>query len=151
MANNDRDFEQRLQTALWGMPLLHPDEQHRCLGTFYERIDLKITFEQALRRDFSNELTYELQRQPERYLLFHGKLDADILSRYVALAQRLQTQFAIRNDRYYRCERNSAAVLLCATSAVEVPTIDICERFPEPLMLKTSQPKQGFFAKLFNR
>lgn len=28
------DLDQRIQNAVFGLPLVRPDEQHRCLGTF---------------------------------------------------------------------------------------------------------------------
>ncbi|ERL45845.1 YueI family protein [Lactiplantibacillus paraplantarum] len=149
MADNESDFERRLQNAIWGMPVLRPDEQHRCLGTFYERIDLRVSFQQALQRDFTLELTQEIHLHPEYYLLFNGKLDDDILSQYVGMAQRTQTQFAIRNDRLYRYERESAAIILASLGAINMPTIDIVERFPEPFVETTSNRAGSFWNWLF--
>ncbi|ASG79917.1 YueI family protein [Lactiplantibacillus pentosus] len=149
MADNESDFERRLQNAIWGMPVLRPDEQHRCLGTFYERIDLRVSFQQALQRDFTLELTQEIHSHPDYYLLFNGKLDDDILSQYIGMAQRTQTQFAIRNDRFYHCERESAAIILAALEAINMPTVDIVERFPEPIAETTSNKAGGFWNRLF--
>lgn len=53
MANSEDQMDKHLQSAIFGAPVLHPDEQHRNLGTFHERIDVGITFTQALMRDFN--------------------------------------------------------------------------------------------------
>lgn len=40
MANSEDQMDKHLQSAIFGAPVLHPDEQHRNLGTFHERIDV---------------------------------------------------------------------------------------------------------------
>ncbi|WP_277622989.1 DUF1694 domain-containing protein [Lactiplantibacillus plantarum] len=60
MANSEDQMDKHLQSAIFGAPVLHPDEQHRNLGTFHERIDVGITFTQALMRDYSTELKSEM-------------------------------------------------------------------------------------------
>lgn len=148
MVNNNDPVDSHLQNAVFGVPLLRPDEQHRCLGTFLERIDLKITFEQALTRDFTPELTAEIKRHPDFYLLIHGKMDGDILGRYVRLANRTNTRFAIKTSRYYHHDRDCAAVILCADHAIAVDQIDIGHRFP--IVDKDAhQKQQSWFSKLF--
>ncbi|MDT7038149.1 DUF1694 domain-containing protein [Lactiplantibacillus pentosus] len=64
MTRTDDQIDKHLQSALFGTPVLHPDEQHRNLGTFHERIDLGIMFTQALMRDYSAELQTEMTPTP---------------------------------------------------------------------------------------
>ncbi|MFJ1525412.1 DUF1694 domain-containing protein [Lactiplantibacillus plantarum] len=58
------DLDQRIQNAVFGLPLVRPDEQHRCLGTFYERIELRISFAEALKYNCSG-LTAPFERKQQ--------------------------------------------------------------------------------------
>lgn len=130
MAQSDDQMDKHLQSAIFGAPVLHPDEQHRNLGTFRERIDLGVTFTQALTRDYSPALATEMRAHPDYQLLLHGLLDQDILDRYVRLANRLNVKFAIRNDLMYQHTPDSLAIAFTATTAITPKTINIDERFP---------------------
>lgn len=143
--NNDQ-IDNHLQNAVFGIPLLKPDEQHRYLGTFLERVDLRITFAEALSRDFSTELAAEIHQHPDYFLLFHGKLDADILSRYIRLANYTNIRFAIKTDRFYHCEAQCSAVIFCADHAINVAQPDIVSRFPTS-NLKQCQPQKSWFKR----
>jgi len=142
MSNTEDQMDQHLQSAIFGTPVLNPDEQHRNLGTFHERIDLGITFTQALIRDYSTELTSEMQLHSDYQLLLHGLLDEDILNRYIKLANQLNVKFAIRNDLMYQHTPTSLAVALVANQAITPDSIDIDDRFPaSPLNTDTDIPK----------
>ncbi|MDC6397559.1 YueI family protein [Lactiplantibacillus pentosus] len=138
MTRTDDQIDKHLQSALFGTPVLHPDEQHRNLGTFHERIDLGITFTQALMRDYSAELQTEMDAHPDYQLLLHGLLDEDILNRYIKLANQQQIRFAIRNDLMCQHTPTSLAVALVANDAINPATIDIDERFPLPPLSTTT-------------
>lgn len=138
MANSEDQMDKHLQSAIFGAPVLHPDEQHRNLGTFHERIDVGITFTQALMRDYSTELKSEMAAHPDYQLLVHGLLDEDILNRYVKLANQQHIRFAIRNDLMYQHTPTSLAIALVANCAITPPTIDIDERFPVPPLNTTT-------------
>ncbi|WP_318765461.1 YueI family protein [Lactiplantibacillus carotarum] len=130
MSQSDDQMDKHLQSAIFGAPVLHPDEQHRNLGTFRERIDLGVTFTQALTRDYSVEMQQEMTAHPDYQLLLHGLLDQDILDRYVKLANHQNCKFAIRNDLMYQHTPASLAIALAATMAITPTTINIDERFP---------------------
>lgn len=142
MSNTEDQMDQHLQSAIFGTPVLHPDEQHRNLGTFHERIDLGVTFTQALTRDYSTELDSEMQLHPDYQLLLHGLLDDDILNRYVKLANQLNVRFAIRNDLMYQHTPASLAIALVANEALNRTSINIDDRFPfSPLSTDEDIPK----------
>lgn len=132
MSSSEDQMDKHLQSAIFGTPVLHPDEQHRNLGTFHERIDLGVTFTQALTRDYSTELQAEMTAHPDYQLLLHGLLDQDILDRYVCLANQQNIKFAIRNDLMYQHTPESLALALAAKTAITPGTINIDERFPIP-------------------
>lgn len=79
MQNKDLDIDARVKNAVFGLPLLKPDEQNRCLGTFYERIELKITFSEAMRYDWTTILEKVMKKKRNYQLLFNGRLDMEIL------------------------------------------------------------------------
>lgn len=143
MSQSEDEMDKHLQSAMFGTPVLHPDEQHRNLGTFHERIDLGITFTQALLRDYTTELQTEMQAHPDYQLLLHGLLDQDILDRYVKLANQQNVKFAVRNDLMYQHTPESLAVAFCARTAISPASINIDDRFPlAPITTTTSMPKQ---------
>ncbi|CAJ1229427.1 YueI family protein [Lactiplantibacillus xiangfangensis] len=131
MSLSDEQMDKHLQSAMFGTPVLHPDEQHRNLGTFHERIDLGATFTQALTRDYSAAFQTEMTAHPDYQLLLHGLLDQDILNRYVRLANQQNIKFAIRNDLMYQHTPDSLAIALAAKTAITPDTINIDVRFPE--------------------
>lgn len=130
MSQSENQMDKHLQTAIFGAPVLHPDEQHRNLGTFHERIDLGITFTQALTHDYSHALKAEMTTHPDYQLLLHGLLDQDILDRYVHLACQQDVRFAIRTDLMYLHAPDSLAIALVAGTAISPTSINIDERFP---------------------
>ncbi|RRK09421.1 DUF1694 domain-containing protein [Lactiplantibacillus garii] len=130
MSLSDDQMDKHLQSAMFGTPVLHPDEQHRNLGTFRERIDLGVTFTQALTRDYSVAFQTEMTAHPDYQLLLHGLLDQDILDRYVKLANHQNIKFAIRNDLMYQHTPDSLAIAFAATTAITPSSINIDERFP---------------------
>ena len=139
MAQSDDQMDKHLQSAIFGAPVLHPDEQHRNLGTFHERIDLGVTFTQALTRDYTTELQTEMTAHPDYQLLLHGLLDQDILDRYVKLANQQNVKFAIRNDLMYLHTPTSLAIALAAATAICPGDINIDERYPAPTQCATSE------------
>ncbi|MDQ7938125.1 YueI family protein [Lactiplantibacillus sp. WILCCON 0030] len=150
MSQSEDEMSKHLQSAIFGTPVLHPDEQHRNLGTFHERIDLGITFTQALLRDYSAELETEISAHPNYQLLLHGLLDQDILDRYIKLANQANLKFAIRNDLLYLHEPDSLAIALAAPCAIQPATINIDDRFPQPASATTSTiPKQLLLERIY--
>lgn len=131
MMQERTDLDARVQNAVFGQPLLNPDEQHRCLGTFRERIELRITFAQALTHDFTAVLAPLLKAHPNYQLLLNGQLDMDVMGGYIRLANQFQVPFAIKTSKYYHAGADNAAVILCGDQALDRPQIDILERFPQ--------------------
>ncbi|ETY73404.1 YueI family protein [Lactiplantibacillus fabifermentans] len=151
MSQSEDQMDKHLQSAMFGTPVLHPDEQHRNLGTFHERIDLGITFTQALLRDYSVELQQEMTAHPDYQLLLHGLLDQDILDRYIKLANQQNAKFAIRSDLMYQHTPDSLAIALAAPTAITAETINIDDRFPlPPLCEETDLPKHELFEHIHN-
>jgi len=148
MSQSEDQMDKHLQNAIFGAPVLHPDEQHRNLGTFHERLDLSITFTQALLRDYSPELRTEMSAHPDYQLLLHGLLDQDILDRYICLASQNQIRFAIRKDLLYQHKPDSLAIAFAAPMAIHPATTDIDERFPLPSITPTSPARKQL---LFDR
>lgn len=83
------DLDQRIQNAVFGLPLVRPDEQHRCLGTFYERIELRISFAEALKYNCSGVLQRLLKENSKYQLLINGQLDMDIMGQYIQSAKQM--------------------------------------------------------------
>ncbi|WP_436670432.1 YueI family protein [Lactiplantibacillus argentoratensis] len=131
MQDNGEVLGTRLQNGMFGVPDLHPDEQHRYLGTFYERVELQISFKQALRYDFTSVLVPVL-RQPRDYqLLLNGQLDMDIMGRYMRLANQYSVLFTVKNSHFYHHNPDSAAIILCADHALNRTEVDILQRYPQ--------------------
>lgn len=131
MQNERSELDQRVQNAVFGLPLLRPDEQHRCLGTFGERIELRISFAEALRYDCTKALQTVFNLNTGYQLLLNGQLDMDIMGQYIRLANHYDVLFAIKNSQYYHTDPDSAAVILCADHALNRDEVDIVARYPQ--------------------
>lgn len=132
MQSEPTDLDTRVQNAMFGLPLLKPDEQHRCLGTFFERIELKITFAEALRWNCVPAMEALIKHpQADYQLLLNGQLDIEITGQYIRLANRYHLAFAIKTSQFYHTEADRAAIILCADHALNRPEVDVLKRFPK--------------------
>lgn len=131
MQSEQPDLDKRLQNAVFGVPLLRPDEQHRCLGTFYERVELQISFAEALRYDCVGVLRDIWKKNTNYQLLINGQLDMDVMGQYIKCANQYGVLFAVKNSQYYHSDSDSAAVILCADHVLDREAVDILERYPK--------------------
>ncbi|AVK63383.1 DUF1694 domain-containing protein [Lactobacillus sp. CBA3606] len=152
MADTDKQPVDRLQTAMHGTPELHPDQQHKYLGTFRERVELAVTVYQIKRHHYVDQLNQAFQAHPDYRLLINGNLDQDILGPYLRAVAQTDVQFTIKTDAVYRTEDTNYALVFAAPTAINQPNIDIDQCY-QPVNDTPNKPTKstglfGHFKKL---
>lgn len=145
------DLQNHLDTAMYGTPLLKPEEQHKYLGTFRERCYVTMTIAEmdvsSNKAHFSNELT----RHPQALVLLNGALSLALQSEYIKLITEHKMTFTVVND-YVDDSPDSLGLVLAAKEAVDEPVIDIEEKYPQNKAHSVTPtiPKKTFWKKFFH-
>jgi len=145
------DLQKHLDNAMYGTPLLKPDEQRKYMGTFRERCYLTMTIEQMKKTEDKANFLKELAQHPDATVLLNGAMAIDLQSAYIKLINERQTKFTVVND-FVENTPNALGLVLTATEAVNEEIIDIEQKYPKQTseLSKTEQPKKGFWHKLFH-
>ncbi|MFC6181434.1 YueI family protein [Lactiplantibacillus daowaiensis] len=152
MADTENQAGDRLQTAMHGTPQLHPDEQHKYLGTFRERVEVAITVYQVKRHHYIDEMNQAFAAHPDYRLLINGNLDQDILGPYLAAVAKANVQFTLKTDSVYHTGDDNYALVFAADTAINQDVIDIEKRYqaaPTTTNQKSTGGLFGKFKKLF--
>lgn len=145
------DLQKHLDNAMYGTPLLKPEEQRKYMGTFRERCYLTMTIEQM--KDTANRTNFlkELTQHPDATVLLNGAMDITLQSAYIKLINERQVKFTVVND-FVENTPDALGLVLTAKEAVNVETIDIEQKFPKQSTKseQLDEPKKGFWHKLFH-
>ncbi|WP_375178359.1 YueI family protein [Enterococcus rotai] len=144
------DLQKHLDNAMYGTPLLKPDEQRKYMGTFRERCYLTMTIEQMKKTEDKANFLKELAQHPDATVLLNGAMAIDLQSAYIKLINERQTKFTVVND-FVENTPDALGLVLTATKAVNEEIIDIEQKYPKQTSTEaTEQPKKGFWHKLFH-
>ncbi|ETY73779.1 YueI family protein [Lactiplantibacillus fabifermentans] len=147
MADTENQAADRLQTAMHGTPQLHPDEQHRYLGTFRERVAVGVTVYQIKRYDYVDQLNRAFADYPDFRLLINGNLDEDILGPYMKAVAQAGVAFTLKTDSIYHTGDDNYALVLMTDHAINEDVIDIDQRYPKATPVDDQPKKAGLFGK----
>ncbi|OTN88990.1 hypothetical protein A5819_001482 [Enterococcus sp. 7E2_DIV0204] len=144
------DLQKHLDNAMYGTPLLKPEEQRKYMGTFRERCYLTMTIEQMKKTEDKANFLKELAQHPDATVLLNGAMASDLQSAYIKLINERQTKFTVVND-FVENTPNALGLVLTSNEAVNEETIDIEQKYPKQTSTEaTEQPKKGFWHKLFH-
>ena len=144
------DLQNHLDNAMYGTPLLKPEEQRKYMGTFRERCYLTMTIEQMKKTEDKANFLKELAQYPDATVLLNGAMASDLQSAYIKLINERQTKFTVVND-FVENTPNALGLVLTSNEAVNEETIDIEQKYPKQTSTEaTEQPKKGFWHKLFH-
>lgn len=145
------DLQKHLDNAMYGTPLLKPDEQRKYMGTFRERCYLTMTITQMNSSENKTNFLTELKQHPEATVLLNGAMDITLQSSYIKLINENNTNFTVVND-FVTHSPDALGLILTAKEAVNEAVIDIEEKYAkkeeEPAVVET--PKKSFWHKLFH-
>ncbi|MEI5990198.1 hypothetical protein A5881_001691 [Enterococcus termitis] len=144
------DLQKHLDNAMYGTPLLKPEEQRKYMGTFRERCYLTMTIAQMKNTENKANFSKELDQHPDATVLLNGAMAIDLQSVYIKLINERKIKFTVVND-FVENTPDSLGLILAAKEAVNEETIDIEQKYPkEASANQTEQPKKGFWHKLFH-
>lgn len=145
------DLQNHLDTAMYGAPLLKPEEQHKYLGTFRERCYVTMTIDQMTVPNNKTHFLDELTRHPQALVLLNGAMPLALQSAYIKLLTQQNMTFTVVND-HVSDSPESFGIILAAKEAVNEPVIDIEQKYPlttDP-PVNPSMPKKSFWKKLLH-
>ncbi|VDG19171.1 YueI family protein [Lactiplantibacillus mudanjiangensis] len=148
MADTENQAGERLQSAMYGTPQLHPDEQHKYLGTFRERVEVAVTVYQIKRQHYVDQLNQAFAAHPDYRLLINGNLDEDILGPYLAAVAKANVPFTLKTDSVYHTGDDNYALVFAADTAINEDVIDIEKRYPTTTPTDDKPASTGFLNKL---
>ncbi|ALS02190.1 hypothetical protein ATZ33_12595 [Enterococcus silesiacus] len=144
------DLQKHLDNAMYGTPLLKPEEQRKYMGTFRERCYLTMTIAQMKNAENKTNFLKELEQHPDATVLLNGAMAIDLQSAYIKLINERKIRFTVVND-FVENTPDALGLILTAKEAVNEPTIDIEQKYPKQASTnQTEQPKQSFWHKLFH-
>jgi uncharacterized protein YueI len=86
-----------LNNGIYGTPELKGEERKIFLGTIRERVELALTNGQVMKTTTYNEVSTAL-KQKNTKLLLNGNIAYSFLSKYIKLANQLNTPFSLIQD-----------------------------------------------------
>ena len=139
------ELDPHVQKAMYGTPELKPDETHRYLGTFRERVYAVQTPMHLGESDYLTAWTLEFKHHPQGTLLLNGHMEMADLEPYIKLATAQKVGFTLKTDAAFA--NSEFAVVYTADQAVDIATIDIANQVvvqPTPVT-----PPKKWYQKLF--
>ncbi|SEM56180.1 Uncharacterized protein YueI [Ligilactobacillus sp. WC1T17] len=143
------NLENHLNQGLYGTPQVNPDERRKYLGTFRERVDLTVTFDQSQADNLLDALAAEMDLHPDYLLLINGKLADSISSKLIHLATSKRVAFKLNSDSTLKNGPQDFAVVFCAKKeALNKTEVDFLTCYPEKSPQKSV--KKDFWQHFFN-
>src|SRR5699024_2539030 len=120
------------------------------LGTFRERIYLRMTLAQMKDSKQQKKLSQHLKDYPEGLILLNGNLSDSLQDTYIQLIVKAKLKFTVVDTDLKQAD--DSGLLIISNSAVNEETIDITEKFKTEKIEKqpTKKTKKGFWGKLFS-
>ncbi|MBO1308500.1 YueI family protein [Enterococcus sp. 669A] len=145
------NLKKHLDAGRYGSPKINPDEQREYLGTFRERCLLSMTIKEMRDKDNEAGLLLEIQKEPTARLLINGAISTSLQQRYMSIATKQNIDFTIVSDAVADND-SKIGLLVVADYAVNLPVIDVEEKYPELQKDDESEKpkeKSSFWNRLF--
>lgn len=144
-------LKKHLDAGRYGTPKINPDEQKEYLGTFRERCLLSMTIKEMRDKDNEAGLLMEIKKEPTARILINGAAATSLQQRYISIATKEKIDFTIVSDAVADND-SKIGLLLVADYAVNVPIIDVEEKYPDLQKHEESdkpKEKSSFWNRLF--
>lgn len=144
------DLQKHLDNAMYGTPLLKPEEQRKYMGTFRERCYLTMTITQMKNTEDKANFLKELAKHPDATVLLNGAMEMSLQAAYIKLINEQQLSFTVVND-FVENTPDALGLVFTAKEAVNEEIIDIEQKYPKQTAetSETEQSKKSFWHKLF--
>lgn len=144
------EMQKHLDKGMYGSPSVNPDEQRKFLGTFRERVYIRMTIQQMKQAEYKKSLEKHLPDYPDASILINGNVSESLQSSYIQIAMKVKLKFTIVDTDLK--EDDDSGLLVISDQAVNEDTIDIKDKFSSD-QTQTSQKateKKSFWNKLFH-
>ncbi|MCF6515783.1 DUF1694 domain-containing protein [Lactobacillus sp. S2-2] len=149
MANND-SLQNRLDNSMNGStPQINPDEQHKFLGTFAERVDFAIKKEDINNIEAQQILKKEINDHNDYQLLLNGTIGQSSIMTYIKLASSNNIKFTQRNDKIY--EKSPFGVVFVSEKAINQENYIFKPSDNKVNIEDKPARKKTFLSRLFNK
>ncbi|MDN6362194.1 MAG: YueI family protein [Tetragenococcus koreensis] len=144
------ELQNHLDKGMYGTPSVNPDEQRKFLGTFRERVYIRMTIQQMKQDSNKKILENHLSDYPDASVLINGNASESVQSNYIQIAMKAKLKFTVV-DSDLKGDDDSG-LLVVANKAVNEDTIDIAEKFnsENTQSPQSTSEKKGFWHKLFH-
>lgn len=151
---SDDQLQDRLNNGIYGTPKIKAAEQKKFLGTFRERVQATLTFEELKDPQNLQALKIEIAAHPEYILLVSGDVPQTSLQELLVLGkeQGIETRFTATRSQIYQPD-DLAVVFASKNEALHQDIVDITALHPHTSNLtdeEYAQKKKSFWQKLFS-
>lgn len=144
------EVQKHLDKGMYGSPSVNPDEQRKFLGTFRERVYIRMSIQQMKQSDYKKILEKHLPDYPDANILINGNISESLQSNYIQIAMKAKLKFTVVDTDLKADDDNG--LLVISDKAVNEGTIDIKDKFSSSqtqASQKTTEKKSSF-QKLFH-
>lgn len=144
------ELQNHMNKGMYGTPQINPDERRKYLGTFRERVDVVITFEELNNPESLLDLSQEMSIHPDFRLIINGQVDAASFPNWSSLQMITALISLQRPITVSRMIQPISRLFLRQDSSHSQRKIDIFECYPKKTE-NSSQPKhRSLLERLFD-
>lgn len=89
------EVQKHLDKGMYGSPSVNPDEQRKFLGTFRERVYIRMSIQQMKQSDYKKILEKHLPDYPDANILINGNISESLQSNYIQIAMKAKLKFTV--------------------------------------------------------
>ncbi|MDN6257195.1 MAG: YueI family protein [Tetragenococcus halophilus] len=144
------EVQKHLDKGMYGTPSVNPDEQKKFLGTFRERVYVRMSIQQMKETENKKILEKHLTDYPNANVLINGNINESLQSSYIQMIMKANLKFTVVDTDLK--EDTDSGLLVISDEAVNADTIDIQEKFTfdNTQAPQEKQEKKSFWHKLFH-
>ncbi|MDN6640641.1 MAG: YueI family protein [Tetragenococcus sp.] len=144
------ELQNHLDKGMYGTPSVNPDEQRKFLGTFRERVYIRMTIQQMKQDSNKKKLEKHLSDYPEASVLINGNVNQTLQTSYIQIVMNANLKFTVVDTDLN--ENDDSGLLVVSDKAVNEDTIDIVEKFSDDKTQESqnTSEKKGLWHNLFH-
>ena len=144
------EVQKHLDKGRYGTPSVNPDEQKKFLGTFRERVYVRMSIQQMEQMENKKALEKHLLDYPNANVLINGNINESLQTSYIQIIMKANLKFTVVDTDLKK--DSDSGLLVISDKAVNEDTIDIQEKFaPKNTQApQERQEKKSFWHKLFH-
>lgn len=144
------EVQKHLDKGMYGTPSVNPDEQRKFLGTFRERVYIRMSIQQMRQEKLKKTLETHLTDYPDASVLINGNVSQTLQTSYIQSIMKAKLKFTVVDTDLQ--EDEESGLLVVSDKAVNEDTIDIAEKFTNDSShsSQNGNEKKSFWHSLFH-